>query len=97
MYRLLFFRDQKYFEKLYEVMRKSEKHQSELIERIAEDERLQRTAVSSLVQRNDAQLWQIRNQISSVETQLLILTQVELTRKKLEADSNLVRSTKAIN
>lgn len=62
----------------------------EVVDRIMHDEQLQRTAVGSLIEQNDARSWALMEQVRLVETQLLRMTRIELDRKQNSVDSQLV-------
>ena len=64
--------------------------QSELVGRLQKDEELQRAAVGALLERSDARSWGLVQQVALVESQLAALTAVEMERRKLEMDEQVV-------
>lgn len=54
------------------------------------DENLQKSAVVSLFEKTDATSWELAKQISIIENKLAELTRLELTRKKIATDCQLV-------
>nr|CAD7453528.1 unnamed protein product [Timema tahoe] len=67
--------------------------QSELVGRLQKDEELQRAAVAALLERGDARSWALVHQVAVVESQLASLTALEMERKKLEMNEQIVRYT----
>jgi E3 ubiquitin-protein ligase LRSAM1 len=63
---------------------------SELMGRLQKDEELQCAAVGALLERSDARSWSLVHQVSLVESQLAALTAVEMERKKLQMNEQLV-------
>lgn len=64
--------------------------QSELISKLLEDSDLQKVAVGALLERGDARSWSLIQQVRLVESQLAALTSIEMDRKKLEVDEQVV-------
>lgn len=69
---------------------------ADIFDRIVHDEQLQRTAVGSLIEHNDARSWALIEQVRLVEVQLQNITRLELDRKQHSVDTQLVRRTFAI-
>jgi len=63
---------------------------SELMGRLQKDEELQCAAVGALLERSDARSWSLVHQVSLVESQLAALTAVEMERKKLQMNEQVV-------
>lgn len=80
-----------------EFFKKFEKNQAQLVETLARNEELQKSAVASLLERNDAISWELTKQISIIETKLVELTRLELSRKKLETESLIVSVKPVLN
>lgn len=59
-----------------------EKNRNEIIEKICEDEELQKQAVVTLIEMNDARTWGLVEQLKIVESQLAGMTQLEIDKKK---------------
>lgn len=60
------------------------------VERIVSDERLQRAAVASLIDRGDGQSWALAEQVRMVEAELVRMTRDELRRRQHNADDQMV-------
>lgn len=69
----------------------AEKRQ-DLIDTLRQDEVLQKAAVAALLERSDARCWSIVQQVNLVQSQLAALTNIELERRKLEINQQLVCS-----
>lgn len=78
-------------ERLDRAVWDKDRGRSHVVDRILHDEQLQRTAVGSLIEQNDARSWALMEQVRLVETQLRQMTRIELTRKQHNLDSQLVR------
>jgi E3 ubiquitin-protein ligase LRSAM1 len=65
-------------------------HKAELLEKLQEDGDLQKVAVGALLERGDARSWGLLQQVRLVESQLAALTFIEMDKRKLEIDHNLV-------
>lgn len=59
---------------------------------IQQDEDLQKIAVAALLEKSDVRSWSLVQQVLLVEGQLAALTHIELDRRKLQLDQNLVRN-----
>ncbi|XP_055836489.1 E3 ubiquitin-protein ligase LRSAM1-like isoform X2 [Episyrphus balteatus] len=62
--------------------RNYEKNRYDIVNRICEDEELQKQAVVALMAQNDARSWGLVEQLRIVEVQLASMTQFEIERKK---------------
>ena len=71
-------------------MQGQEKSRQDLMSRLREDEQLQKAVVAALLERSDARSWSIVQQVNLVQAQLAALTNVELERRKLETNQQLV-------
>ncbi|XP_055917741.1 E3 ubiquitin-protein ligase LRSAM1-like [Eupeodes corollae] len=69
-------------EQLNEFYRNYEKNRTDVVNRICEDEELQKQAVIGLMAQNDARSWGLVEQLRIVEVQLASMTQLEIERKK---------------
>jgi E3 ubiquitin-protein ligase LRSAM1 len=72
------------------VYQNYDRNRSAVIEKITGDEVLQKSAVSRLIELNDARSWALVEQLRIVEQQLAALTVFELERKKLSIDEQTV-------
>lgn len=63
---------------------------NELIEKLQDDEQLQRAAVGALLERSDARSWGLVQQVRLVELKLAELTTIELDKRKFEIDECVV-------
>lgn len=77
-------------EQLTEIMQNQEKNRQEIIERLRRDEVLQKAAVTALLERSDARSWSIMQQVNLVQQQLSALTNIELEKRKLEINQQIV-------
>lgn len=75
---------------LAQIVHDQEKNRQDLIDRLRQDEVLQKAAVAALLERSDARSWSIIQQVNLVQSQLAALTNIELERKKLEISQQLV-------
>lgn len=75
---------------LAQIVHDQEKNRQDLIEQLRQDEVLQKAAVATLLERSDARSWSIVQQVNLVQSQLAALTTIELERKKLEINQQLV-------
>lgn len=73
------------------MVRDQKRTQEDLVNRLRKDEVLQRAAVAALLERSDARSWSIVQQVNLVQSQLAALTSIELERKKLEINQQIVR------
>lgn len=74
---------------LAQIMHDQEKSRQDLVDRLRQDEVLQKAAVAALLERSDARSWSIIQQMNLVQSQLAALTNIELERKKLEINQQL--------
>lgn len=74
---------------LAQIVHDQEKNRQDLIDRLRQDEVLQKAAVAALLERSDARSWSIIQQVNLVQSQLAALTNIELERKKLEISQQL--------
>lgn len=79
-------------ERLDRVVWDKDRGRSDVVDRILNDEKLQRSAVGSLIEQNDARSWALMEQVRLVESQLRKMTRIELDRKQHSVDTQLVRS-----
>ncbi|KAK6627231.1 hypothetical protein RUM44_009708 [Polyplax serrata] len=75
---------------LNELLKKANEDKKQLVDMILLDENLQKSAVVSLFEKTDATSWELAKQISIIENKLAELTRLELTRKKIATDCQLV-------
>lgn len=73
-----------------DLLQNQDEHKTELIKKLVIDSDLQRAAVGTLLERGDARSWALLQQIHLVESQLAMLTNFELDRKKLQMDQHIV-------
>lgn len=71
-------------------MHDQEKSRQDLVDRLRQDEVLQKAAVAALLERSDARSWSIIQQMNLVQSQLAALTNIELEKRKLEINQQLV-------
>ncbi|XP_011878537.1 PREDICTED: E3 ubiquitin-protein ligase LRSAM1-like isoform X2 [Vollenhovia emeryi] len=74
---------------LAQIMHDQEKSRQDLVDRLRQDEVLQKAAVAALLERSDARSWSIIQQMNLVQSQLAALTNIELERRKLEINQQL--------
>ncbi|XP_071648005.1 E3 ubiquitin-protein ligase LRSAM1 isoform X1 [Temnothorax longispinosus] len=74
---------------LAQIMHDQEKNRQDLVDRLRQDEVLQKAAVAALLERSDARSWSIIQQMNLVQSQLAALTNIELERRKLEINQQL--------
>lgn len=60
-----------------------------LVDKINQNEELQKTAFAALISKNDARSWGLCEQLRIVESQLAAMTYYEIERKKLSMDEQL--------
>lgn len=77
-------------EQINRILWCNDRDRSGVVEGIMHDEQLQRAAVGSLIENNDARSWALVEQVRLVEAQLLRVTRLELDRKQLSVDVHLV-------
>lgn len=74
---------------LAQIVQSQEKSRQDLIDKIRQDEVLQKVAVAALLERSDARSWSIMQQVNLVQSQLAALTNIELERRKFEINQQL--------
>ncbi|KAL0132518.1 hypothetical protein PUN28_000335 [Cardiocondyla obscurior] len=74
---------------LAQIMHDQEKSRQDLVDRLRQDEVLQKAAVAALLERSDTRSWSIIQQMNLVQSQLAALTNIELERRKLEINQQL--------
>ncbi|XP_047347972.1 E3 ubiquitin-protein ligase LRSAM1-like isoform X5 [Vespa velutina] len=74
---------------LAQIVQNQEKSRQDLIDKIRQDEVLQKVAVAALLERSDARSWSIMQQVNLVQSQLAALTNIELERRKFEINQQL--------
>ncbi|XP_026824414.1 E3 ubiquitin-protein ligase LRSAM1 isoform X3 [Ooceraea biroi] len=74
---------------LVQIVHDHEKNRQNLIERLRQDEILQKAVVTALLERSDTRFWSIIQQVNLVQSQLAALTNIELKKRKLEIDQQL--------
>lgn len=74
---------------LAQIVQDQEKNRQDLVDRLRQDEVLQKAAVAALLERSDARCWSIVQQVNLVQSQLAALTNIELERRKLEINQQL--------
>ncbi|XP_018574898.1 E3 ubiquitin-protein ligase LRSAM1-like isoform X2 [Anoplophora glabripennis] len=75
--------------RLLEVLKNQDEHKAELVNKLKEDNDLQKVAVGTLLERGDARSWSLVQEVKLVEAQLAALTHIEMDRKKLEIDQQM--------
>lgn len=71
-------------------MQNQERNRQDLVDTLKQDEVLQKAAVAALLERSDARSWSIVQQVNLVQLQLAALTNIELEKRKLEMNQQLV-------
>lgn len=71
-------------------MQDKEKSRHDLVDRLGQDEALQKAAVAALLERSDARSWSIVQQVNLVQSQLAALTSIEMEKKNFEMNQQLV-------
>ena len=74
---------------LNDVYHEYDKSRVQLIDKINQDEEWQKSAVATLIAKNDARSWGLVEQIKIVETQIAAMTNYELDKKKLSQEELL--------
>lgn len=77
-------------ERLGRAVGQTDHQRTVAVERIVSDERLQRAAVASLIDRGDGQSWALVEQVRMVEAELVRMTRDELRRRQHNADDQMV-------
>lgn len=85
-----YFREVRNNDHLAQIVQDQEKSRQDLIDRLRQDEVLQKAAVAALLERSDARTWSIVQQVNLVQSQLAALTNIEFERRKLEINQQLV-------
>lgn len=75
---------------LASVVEDQKRDRKDLIDRLRKDVVLQKAALAALLERSDARSWSIVQQVNLVQSQLVALTNIELERKKLEINQQIV-------
>ncbi|CAH1183755.1 unnamed protein product [Phaedon cochleariae] len=75
--------------KLLEILQSQDEQKCELVNKLIQDDNLQRIAVGALLERGDARSWGLLQRIRLVESQLAALTRLELDKKRLEVDQHI--------
>lgn len=63
---------------------------NELLQKLQDDDQLQKIAVGALLERSDARSWGLVQQVRLVESKLAELTLLEMDKRKLEIDEQVV-------
>lgn len=87
---LFYFRELQSNNHLAHLIENHNLRQSELVAKIQEDSDLQKAAVCALLERGDARSWGLIQQVRLVEAQLAALTTIEMDRKRLKIDEQIV-------
>lgn len=87
-----YFREVRNNDHLAQIMQDQAEKRQDLIDTLRQDEVLQKAAVAALLERSDARCWSIVQQVNLVQSQLAALTNIELERRKLEINQQLVCS-----
>ncbi|KAG5677768.1 hypothetical protein PVAND_007499 [Polypedilum vanderplanki] len=74
---------------LNEIFTEYDKNRVELVEKINQDEEWQKSAVATLIAKNDARSWGLMEQIKIVEAQIAAMTNYELDKKKVNQEEFL--------
>jgi E3 ubiquitin-protein ligase LRSAM1 len=74
---------------LNDIFTEYDKNKAELVEKINQDEEWQKSAVATLIAKNDARSWGLMEQIKIVEAQIKQMTSFELDKKKMNQDALL--------
>lgn len=77
-------------ERLGRAVGQTDRQRTVAVERIVSDERLQRAAVASLIDRGDGQSWALVEQVRLIEAELVRMTRDELRRRQTSADDQMV-------
>lgn len=75
---------------LNNAYQQNDRTRSGFVSKILQDEELQKTAVCSLIARNDSRSWALIEKMRIVESQLVAMTHLEVKRRKISVDENLV-------
>ncbi len=74
---------------LNDVFEEYDKNRMQLVEKINHDEEWQKSAVGTLIAKNDARSWGILEQIKIVEAQIAAMTHYEIDKKKMNQEDLL--------
>ncbi|CAH1716434.1 unnamed protein product [Chironomus riparius] len=74
---------------LNEVFDEYDKNRNQLVEKINQDEEWQKSAVATLITKNDARTWGLMEQIKIVEAQIAAMTNYEIDKKKINQEELL--------
>lgn len=74
---------------LNDVFEEFDKNRSQLVEKINQDEEWQKSAVATLIAKNDARSWGLMEQIKIVEAQIAAMTNYEIDKKKTNQEELL--------
>ncbi|XP_057333310.1 E3 ubiquitin-protein ligase LRSAM1-like isoform X1 [Microplitis mediator] len=69
---------------LASIVENQKQDREELLRQLRKDEVLQKAALAALLERSDTRSWSIVQQVNLIQSQLVVLTNIELERKKLE-------------
>lgn len=76
---------------LSSIVENQKQDREELLKQLRKDEVLQKAALAALLERSDTRSWSIVQQVNLIQSQLVVLTNIELERKKLEITQQIVR------
>lgn len=76
---------------LEQFFQQFEKNRNEIIQKICENEELQKQAVIKLISKNDARTWGLVEQLRIVEAQLANMTQLEIYKRKISTTEQMVK------
>lgn len=71
------------------IVKDQKKDRNNLIDKIRNDEVLQKAALAGLLEKSDTRSWSIVQQVNLVQSQLVALTNIELERKKLQVNQQI--------
>lgn len=74
---------------LNEVFDEYDKNRNQLVEKINQDEEWQKSAVATLIAKNDSRSWGLMEQIKIVEAQIAAMTNYEIDKKKMNQEELL--------
>lgn len=72
---------------LTDVFEEYDKNRCQLVEKINQDEEWQKSAVATLISKNDARSWGLLEQIKIVEAQIAAMTNYEIDKKKINQEA----------
>ncbi|KAK9877237.1 hypothetical protein WA026_016981 [Henosepilachna vigintioctopunctata] len=82
-------RETEWTNKVSEFMNIHDSSKKNVVQKLLSDMELQKAALGTLLERNDARSWGLVQQVTLVESQLAALTQIELDRRKLQLDEQV--------